>query len=60
MFSVDLNTKEIEADRIGVPADSAVTNSAHLADVIKKSSCKTCGDMEDAIDRGMKRQHWNS
>ena len=60
VFSVGVENKELKGDRIGVAADSVVTNSAHLADVMKKSNCKTCGDVEDAIDREMKRQHCNS
>ena len=51
-FSIDLQNKELKGDRIGIPTDSVVTNSAHPADVVKESNCKTCGDVEDARDGG--------
>ena len=60
IYSVDLGNNGRGGGQIGTAADSVVTNSAHLADVIKKSNCKTCGDVEDAIDKEMTRQHWNA
>ena len=64
MHSVSLKKKDRDSGytdaSIGVAADSVMTNSAHLADVIRLTNCKTCKDVEEIVDKEFWRQCWNS
>ena len=59
MCSVELKNLEYKGDAIGAPAESILTNSHRLAEIIEKSNCRTCADVEEAVDAEMKKQHWN-
>ena len=60
IYLVELKYQKRSSDPIGAIADSFLTNSYHLAEIIEKSNCRTCEDVEEAVDAEMKKQHWNT
>ena len=49
-----------KGSRVGEDAESAATNSESLAKAIEKANCNTCEVVEDAVNKEVKKQKWQS
>ena len=58
IYAVELKGHEHEEDEIGEAAESILTNSEHIAEIIKKANCRTCEDVSEAVNEEVKKQHW--
>ena len=52
---MELKGQEHEEDEIGEAAESMLTNSQHLAELIKRANCRTCEDVGDAVNEEVKK-----
>ena len=53
-YTVNLGGDEGGSPSLGEEAESIVTNSPHLASVIKQAACKSCKDVEDTLEEEVK------
>lgn len=59
IYAVDLKSQGHKGDEIGEVAESILTNSQHLAEIIEKANCRTCEDVDEAVGEKMKKQRWD-
>ena len=58
LYSVNLKHKGGKVPGIGKDAGSEVTNSEPLARATERANCRTCEEVQDAVNEEVMKQHW--